>query len=89
MNTSSLHKARKIKLLKSPKAFLCLLIMLFLNVLYINKVYSLPQDYEVVSGTAEFNKVDNILTINASDKAIVNYKSFDIAANEKVIINLP
>ena len=89
MNTSSLHKIRSIKSLKSPKAFLCLLIMLFLNILYVNKVYSLPQDYEVVSGTAEFNKVDNILTINASDKAIVNYKSFDIAANERVIINLP
>ena len=51
--------------------------------------YSLPQVDKVQSGTADFKINANTMTINASDKAIVNYKSFDILQNETVIINLP
>ena len=61
-----------------------------LNLLCVNDINALPQDYEVVSGTVDFTVNDeSTLTINASNNAIVNYRSFDIAANEKVIVNLP
>ncbi|MDI6758981.1 MAG: filamentous hemagglutinin N-terminal domain-containing protein, partial [Candidatus Omnitrophota bacterium] len=53
-------------------------------------VFALPEQGEVVSGEAEFHYVDSAtLKINASHKAIINYKSFDIRQNESVIITLP
>ncbi|MCM8790745.1 MAG: filamentous hemagglutinin N-terminal domain-containing protein, partial [Candidatus Omnitrophica bacterium] len=70
-------------------AGVCVFSLLILNIFYANIVHGLPRDYEVVSGTAEFQQAENTLTINASDKTIVNYGSFDIAAHEKVIVNLP
>ncbi|MBP7056142.1 MAG: filamentous hemagglutinin N-terminal domain-containing protein, partial [Candidatus Omnitrophica bacterium] len=56
----------------------------------IDKVYSLPEVDEVQNGSAEFVYADaNTMIITASDKAIVNFKSFDIMENERVTINLP
>ncbi|MFC1632511.1 filamentous hemagglutinin N-terminal domain-containing protein, partial [Candidatus Omnitrophota bacterium] len=53
-------------------------------------LYSLPVPDKVVEGQAEFNYPDaSTLSINASDKAIISYSSFNIAGNESVIINLP
>ena len=69
---------------------LCLFTYFSLFIFYANNnIYGLPKDYKVVNGTAEFHAQANTLTINASDKAIVNYGSFDIAAHEKVVVNLP
>jgi len=65
---------------------------LFLSLLLISATcaFALPEPEEVVSGTAEFSYPDNTtLNINASDRAIINYRSFDIRENESVIINLP
>ena len=51
---------------------------------------ALPEPEQVVSGSADLTYPDaSTLKIDASDKAIINYKSFDIAQNESVIINLP
>ncbi|MCM8791089.1 MAG: filamentous hemagglutinin N-terminal domain-containing protein [Candidatus Omnitrophica bacterium] len=49
----------------------------------------LPQDPQVESGTATFEIKDNVMSVTASDKAVINYSSFSIAANESVIITLP
>jgi filamentous hemagglutinin family protein len=53
-------------------------------------LFCLPEPEKVVSGQAEFLYPDSTtLEINASDKAIINYKSFDILENESVIVRLP
>ena len=53
-------------------------------------VFALPEVGEVVSGDVNFERPDSTtLKINASAKAIINYKSFDIKQNESVIVNLP
>lgn len=50
----------------------------------------MPEIEQVVSGNEEIVNIHSIaLQITAADKTIVNYKSFDIAQNESVIINLP
>ena len=65
----------------------CAFLACFVNLLCVNDAIQLHR-YEVVAGSAEFTVHDeSTLTINASNNAIVNYKSFDIAANEKVIVN--
>ncbi|MCM8800997.1 MAG: filamentous hemagglutinin N-terminal domain-containing protein [Candidatus Omnitrophica bacterium] len=52
--------------------------------------FSLPVPEEIISGSAEFSYPDpSTLQINAQDKTIINYQSFDIGLNESVIINLP
>src|SRR3989338_7685364 len=52
--------------------------------------HSLPVVDETISGDVEVkHPTPTTLQINASDKAIINYKSFDIEANEAVIITLP
>ncbi|MBI4982524.1 MAG: filamentous hemagglutinin N-terminal domain-containing protein, partial [Candidatus Omnitrophica bacterium] len=52
--------------------------------------FCLPEVDSVEAGSITFdNSVVNTMTINASDKAIVNYKSFSIAANETVNVVLP
>ncbi|MEK7806375.1 MAG: filamentous hemagglutinin N-terminal domain-containing protein, partial [Chloroflexota bacterium] len=51
---------------------------------------ALPQDPNVVSGTATFETPDSqTLQITASDQSIVEFKSFDIKDNESVIYVLP
>ncbi len=87
----TMMRAKRIgkKIEKNALVCLCLLSILSLNTLYANSILALPKDYEVVAGTADFKAQENTLTINASDKAIINYKSFDIAQNEKVVVNLP
>jgi filamentous hemagglutinin family protein len=54
-------------------------------------VYANPQGASVVAGSATFNSsTPNTLTINtASNKTIINYNSFSIAAKETTIINQP
>ena len=52
--------------------------------------FCLPEPEEVVNGQADFVCPDAAtMHINASEKCIVNYKSFNIAENESVVINLP
>lgn len=52
--------------------------------------FSLPTHDEVVSGDVEFTQPnDQTLEITASDNAIINFTSFDIAQNESVIVHLP
>ena len=52
--------------------------------------YALPEVDNVASGDVQIQYPDqNTLQINASDKAIINYKSFDIRQNESVVVNLP
>ncbi|MBF0252286.1 MAG: filamentous hemagglutinin N-terminal domain-containing protein, partial [Candidatus Omnitrophica bacterium] len=52
-------------------------------------VYPLPQDIEIVAGSAEVMVEGSTMVINAADGTIINYSSFDIGAGENVIINLP
>ncbi|MCX5705570.1 MAG: filamentous hemagglutinin N-terminal domain-containing protein, partial [Candidatus Omnitrophica bacterium] len=53
-------------------------------------VFCLPEPDAVVNGQADFVcPTPTSMQINASDKAIVNFKSFNIKENESVIINLP
>lgn len=52
--------------------------------------FALPKIDQIVSGSARIINTDKTtLTILASDKTIINYKSFDVKANESVIFNLP
>ena len=52
--------------------------------------YANPQGANVVAGSATLTTTPNTLTINtASNKTIINYDSFSIAANESTIINQP
>jgi len=51
--------------------------------------FALPEVDQVASGQAEFTYTANSLVIDASDRAIVNFASFDVGANESVRINLP
>ena len=43
-----------------------------------------PEGEQVVAGSAKFRRVGNRTVIRATDGAIINYSSFDIAANERV-----
>ncbi|MBF0253300.1 MAG: hypothetical protein HQL29_05725, partial [Candidatus Omnitrophica bacterium] len=52
-------------------------------------VYPLPQDIEIVAGSADIQVEGSTMVINAADGTIINYSSFDIGAGENVIINLP
>ncbi|MCM8790742.1 MAG: filamentous hemagglutinin N-terminal domain-containing protein [Candidatus Omnitrophica bacterium] len=52
-------------------------------------VYSLPTDPAVEEGSAIIEVSGGTMTINASDKAIINYSSFNIGTGESVIITLP
>ena len=67
------------------------LIVLLLSLSVTPLAYCLPQDEQVVSGTATFDRpTSDTLNINTpSDKLIVNYSGFDIAKNETVNFNQP
>ena len=43
-----------------------------------------PEGSEVVSGVARFGRIGNYTTIHASDRAIINYQTFDIGLPETV-----
>ena len=52
--------------------------------------FSLPEVDKVEHGDVKIsNPNSSTMQINASDKAIINYKSFNIMENESVIISLP
>ncbi|MCM8791144.1 MAG: YDG domain-containing protein, partial [Candidatus Omnitrophica bacterium] len=52
--------------------------------------FCLPEVKEVVNGTAEIQiKDQNTMTITASEKAIINYNSFNIMEHESVMFYLP
>jgi filamentous hemagglutinin family protein len=72
------------------KIFVDLLLGLLFVSLASGTSFSLPEVENVESGQAQIQYPDAAtLNINASDKAIINYKSFDIKENESVMINLP
>ena len=52
-------------------------------------LYSLPQGEEVIEGSATFNTSGNTLDVTASDNAIIQYTSFNIAQGETVNFLLP
>ncbi|MCM8760826.1 MAG: filamentous hemagglutinin N-terminal domain-containing protein, partial [Candidatus Omnitrophica bacterium] len=52
-------------------------------------VYPLPQDPQIEEGTATIHVDGSTMTINAQDKTVINYSSFNIGANEAVIVTLP
>ncbi|MFH0772626.1 MAG: filamentous hemagglutinin N-terminal domain-containing protein [Candidatus Omnitrophota bacterium] len=71
---------------------ICLVLALssFILISVMGVCLSLPEPDEVVAGQAEFQYPNpTTLQINAQDKTIINYKSFDIMENESVIVNLP
>ncbi|WP_373531313.1 beta strand repeat-containing protein [Vampirovibrio sp.] len=49
----------------------------------------LPTGYQTVSGSASFQNNGNSLTINASNRAIINYNTFNIGAGNTVNIISP
>ena len=49
-----------------------------------SKTFALPSGEQVVHGNALFNTTQNSMQIKASDKAIINYNSFNINTNEIV-----
>ena len=53
-------------------------------------VFALPKVDEIVSGDVDIEYRDtNSMTINATDNTVINFSSFDILANESVIVVLP
>jgi filamentous hemagglutinin family protein len=67
-------------------SFLTYIVSLFVP----HSAFCLPQIDKVVSGSADVSRPNgSTLQINATDKTIINYKSFDIGKNESVIFNLP
>ena len=47
--------------------------------------FAMPGEEQVISGNADFAQVgEGSLEITTSDKAIINYESFNIAENERV-----
>jgi len=72
------------------KIFLILSLSFVLLMLFaMNQAFALPQIETIIAGSVDYLEDGATLTINASDKAIVNYSSFDIAEGESVIVNLP
>ncbi|MDB4349876.1 filamentous hemagglutinin N-terminal domain-containing protein, partial [Omnitrophica bacterium] len=51
--------------------------------------YPLPQDPEVVEGSADIAVDGNTMNIDASDNTIIDFQSFDISQGESVIVTLP
>ncbi|MCX5681327.1 MAG: filamentous hemagglutinin N-terminal domain-containing protein [Candidatus Omnitrophica bacterium] len=80
------QRAAKLSVLKA-----IVLILLCGPVLFFSRnSFALPEVGEVVSGDVQFsNPNPQTLQINASDKAIINFNSFNINENESVIVNLP
>ena len=47
-------------------------------------LHALPQGEQVAAGTAAFDRTGPVLNITTSDRAIINYSSFNIGAGERV-----
>ncbi len=56
---------------------------------FVEAVHAMPVDPRLVSGAATFNQSGNVLTINNSHNAILDWRSFNIAAGEAVRFNQP
>ena len=56
---------------------------------FLQVAYPLPTDPTIENGTADIQVNGNTMTINASDRAVINYSSFNIASHESVVITLP
>ena len=53
-------------------------------------VFAAPQDGKVAGGSANIHQSGTMTTINqSSDRAIINWRSFDIGKNETVRHNMP
>jgi len=76
------------RLLKKINFFVSSVLVLLTAV---SPVYCLPQDEQVVSGSAQFDRsTQDTLTVNTpSDKLIVEYSNFNIAQAETVNFNQP
>ena len=57
---------------------------LFLNVPFFSFLQAGPEGAQVINGQVSFQQSGNNTTITASDQAIINYSSFDIAQPEIV-----
>lgn len=56
----------------------------------LQSAYALPQGAQVQQGQVQFDQQGNTLTVNqGSSKAIINWNSFDIGANETTHFNQP
>jgi filamentous hemagglutinin family protein len=54
------------------------------------QAFALPELESIVSGTAKINKInDTSMQIDTSDKAVLNFKQFNIGENESVMFKLP
>ncbi|NQT22408.1 MAG: filamentous hemagglutinin N-terminal domain-containing protein, partial [Candidatus Omnitrophica bacterium] len=70
----------------SKKIFISCVLLCFSATL----AFCLPEVDEVKSGCVEISRPDACtMQINATDQAIINYTSFNIAQNESVIVMLP
>ncbi len=54
-----------------------------------NTAHALPTGAQIAAGTATINQSGNVLNINNSDRAILNWQQFNIGANETVRFNQP
>ena len=69
------------------KRLVCLSVALsfFSSLIYQDVLLALPLNYTVEAGEVSFENLDeNSLIIHASDRAILNFDSFSILANESV-----
>jgi len=84
------RKIRKNKR-KRRRAFGKLTGAICLTAFMVGKTYALPQDGNVVAGTASIIRPSHteMLINQMTNKAIINWKSFDIARNELVRFNQP
>ncbi|MCM8784485.1 MAG: filamentous hemagglutinin N-terminal domain-containing protein, partial [Candidatus Omnitrophica bacterium] len=65
------------------KKFLSLVVAVLFS-LSSNYVYALPEGEQVISGSANFERLENTLNVTTSDKVIINYNSFSIGEPERV-----
>lgn len=52
-------------------------------------IFSLPQIKEIAAGHAEIERSESSLVVSTSERAIINYESFNIAGKERVQFNQP
>ncbi|MFA6502613.1 MAG: filamentous hemagglutinin N-terminal domain-containing protein, partial [Parachlamydiales bacterium] len=62
---------------------------IFLSFALLNTVFSLPNIPTVVNGVVDFSKDENSLSISCSDRSIINWNAFSIAAGERVSFTQP
>jgi filamentous hemagglutinin family protein len=88
---ANLYKTKQVKKLRRLNCLIQILILVLLIILPKQASYALPEVDTVVSGQAEVTYPNTAtLQINSTDaKTIINYKSFNIAENESVVVNMP